>query len=291
MIAVSNPYQTAMTRLSLLAAALATAVACGSSPTSPSSVGGGATINGTVVSAPFPSNVTVVRSALSSGVDGSGGFQLQGVPTGDVQLAFGGTGSTVTVANVADGEVIDLEVAIVSGVAQVRRERRGNQGKVVICHRDDRGYHTIEVSVNAESAHRGHGDATPGEQVPDDPSQVFDAVCRRISPLVIQKFTNGQDANVAPGPTIPVGSPVNWTYVVTNHSRLVFTSLTVVDDRGVAVACPNLLPQPGASITCNGSGTSVAGQYRNVGTVTVTANGRSFTASDPSHYFGGPTPP
>src|SRR6185503_9856757 len=82
--------------------------------------------------------------------------------------------------------------------------------------------------------------------------------------------------------TIPVGSQVTWTYVVTNQSALTFTSLTVTDDRGVAVACPRMLPAPGASITCTGSGQAAAGQYRNVATVTVTANGRRYTDSDAS---------
>jgi hypothetical protein len=54
------------------------------------------------------------------------------------------------------------------------------------------------------------------------------------------------------------------------------------------VACPRDLPAPGASITCTGSGTALPGQYRNVGTVTVTANGDRdrFTDQDVSFYFG-----
>ena len=34
--------------------------------------------------------------------------------------------------------------------------------------------------------------------------------------IVIEKFTNGADADAAPGPRIGVGSPVTWTYRVTN---------------------------------------------------------------------------
>jgi hypothetical protein len=74
-----------------------------------------------------------------------------------------------------------------------------------------------------------------------------------ISPVDIKKFTNGQDADEAPGPTIPIGGPVSWTYVITNRSALTFTSLSVTDDRGVAVACPRELPAPGASVTCTAS--------------------------------------
>ncbi len=288
-------------RIASVCAVLLAAVACSSnSPTSPSGAGAttsaGATITGSVVGAQAtPSSaltVSVAGTRVSSSVDATGTFQLAGVPTGNVQLVFGGSGggSTVSLPNVVSQEAIELQVSIVAGTATVERVVRGaSAGKMVICHlADDGGYHPIDVSVSAEPAHRAHGDARPGELVPADPSKVFDNACGLISPVSIEKLTNGQRANQAPGPTIPVGGPVAWTYVVTNRSALTFTSLSVTDDRGVAVACEKMLPAPGASVTCTGSGTAVEGQYRNVGTVTVTANSRQYTASDASHYFGGP---
>lgn len=284
-----------MTRIPLAATfvVLLVAIACsGGSPTSPSA-NGGATITGTVVAASSPTTgVAVAGTSITSAIDtSSGNFRLGGVPAGDVQLVFTGSGPTSSVAlsSVADREVIDLRVAISGGTARVESEVRGNgAGKLVMCHREDSGgYHAIDISGNAEAAHRGHGDARPGEPVPGDSSKVFDESCRAVSPVRIEKFTNGEDANNAPGPTIAIGGPVNWTYVVTNRSPLTFTSLSVTDDRGVAVACPKMIPAPGASITCTGSGKAVAGQYRNVGTVTVTADGRQYMDSDASHYFGG----
>ncbi len=286
-----------------ICAALLAAVACSSSsPTSPSgpgattSSGTGATITGSVVGAQAtPSSaltVSVAGTKVTSSVDATGSFQLGGVPAGNVQLVFGGSGggSTVSLANVVDQEAIELKVSIVAGTATVEQVVRGaSAGKLVLCHlADDGGYHPVDVSVSAEPAHRAHGDARPGELVPADPSKVFDNACRLISPVGIEKLTNGQRADQAPGPTIPVGSPVTWTYVITNRSALTFTSLSVTDDRGVAVACPKMLPAPGASLTCEGTGTAVEGQYRNVGTVAVTASGREYVASDASHYFGGP---
>jgi hypothetical protein len=283
----------------LSCAAAVSAVACsGGSPASPSA--GGATIAGTVVTAepaPFDAAssvramaVGVSGTALSTGVDASGRFRLGGVPAGNVELAFSGTGApaTISLANVVDNEVIELQVALARGTATVLNEVRGNsQGKVLLCHRSDSGYHTIDVSTNAEGAHRAHGDAKPGEPVPADPTKVFDAGCRLMSLVSLKKFTNGQDIDRAPGPTIPVGTTVTWTYVVTNNSALTFTSLSVTDDRGVAVSCPAELPPPGGSITCTGSGTAVAGQYRNVGTATATANGNLYIDRDDSFYFGG----
>jgi hypothetical protein len=66
----------------------------------------------------------------------------------------------------------------------------------------------------------------------------------------------------------------------------------VTDDRGVQVVCPSVLPAAGDSITCTGSGTAVAGQYRNVGTAVATVNGTAYTDRDESFYLGvaAPTP-
>jgi hypothetical protein len=66
----------------------------------------------------------------------------------------------------------------------------------------------------------------------------------------------------------------------------VFASVSVTDDRGVAVACPRLLLSPGASMTCRGSGLAVAGQYRNVGTVVAAADGVLHVDADESFYLG-----
>jgi uncharacterized repeat protein (TIGR01451 family) len=50
--------------------------------------------------------------------------------------------------------------------------------KVQLCHRTGNGsYHLIEVSVNAEPAHRAHGDAKIGEPVPGNAGKVFGAGC------------------------------------------------------------------------------------------------------------------
>ena len=252
-----------MTRILLPAscAVLIVAVACGgSSPTSPSS--DGAPVAGSVVGA------------------------------GDSPDPSTAASSELTLSDAPDQAVSEPQVAT-DGMATALREGRGNsEDKVELCHRTGNGYHSIEVNVNAEPAHRAHGDARPGEPVPGDASRTFDGECRVASgsPVDIEKFTNGQDADQAPGPTIRVGRPVLWTYVVTNHSAVTFSSVSVTDDRGVAVACPRLLLSPGASMTCRASGVAVAGQYRNVGTVRATAPGAEYTDSDASHYFGSSTP-
>ena len=63
----------------------------------------------------------------------------------------------------------------------------------------------------------------------------------RVAPapsIEIEKSTNGDDADTAPGPFIPVGDPVPWTYAVTNTGNDTLTSIVVSDNRGVAVTCP-----------------------------------------------------
>jgi hypothetical protein len=103
----------------------------------------------------------------------------------------------------------------------------------------------------------------------------------------IVKSTNGQDANAAPGPFIPVGGAVNWTYLVTNTGNVPLADIAVADDRGVTVSCPGSTLAAGQAMTCTAGGTASAGQYANVGTATGTPPvGNNVTASDPSHYFG-----
>ena len=90
-----------------------------------------------------------------------------------------------------------------------------------------------------------------------------------------------------PGPFIPVGDPVAWTYVVTNTGNVQLTDVTVADDQGVPVAARSGILAPGDSENCFAGGTARAGQYANVGSVDATSpSGQDVTDSDPSHYFG-----
>jgi hypothetical protein len=107
------------------------------------------------------------------------------------------------------------------------------------------------------------------------------------NPISIRTFTNGDDANVAPGPSIPVGAPVTWTYVVTNTGVVQLIGIVVSDDQGVVVDCDNVMSLAvGASMTCTATGVAVAGPYANIGTVTALAGAAFAMASDPSHYVG-----
>jgi hypothetical protein len=49
---------------------------------------------------------------------------------------------------------------------------------VTLCHKTGNGsYHSITVSVSAEPAHRAHGDARPGEDVPGQTGKMFSPGC------------------------------------------------------------------------------------------------------------------
>ena len=79
-----------------------------------------------------------------------------------------------------------------------------------------------------------------------DPSHYFG----ESGTLDIEKSTNGQDADNAPGPSIPVGSAVTWEYVVTNNTNADITGISVVDSQGVNVSCTTTTLAAGASTTC-----------------------------------------
>ncbi|HXW00567.1 MAG TPA: hypothetical protein VEC93_19275, partial [Anaerolineae bacterium] len=117
----------------------------------------------------------------------------------------------------------------------------------------------------------------------DDDSHYFGV----DSGITLQKSTNGQDANAAPGPSILVGGSVNWTYLVHNTGNVTLSNIQVSDDQGVSVSCPKTSLSPDESMICTASGTATPGQYANTGTVTATPPlGPAVTASDDSHYFG-----
>ena len=97
----------------------------------------------------------------------------------------------------------------------------------------------------------------------------------------IEKTTNGSD-----NPTIPVGSPVVWTYRVTNTGNVDINNVVVTDNQGVSVSCPKTELVIGEVMQCSASGTATAGNYSNIGTVVANYLGYQLTANDSSSYFG-----
>jgi len=101
----------------------------------------------------------------------------------------------------------------------------------------------------------------------------------------MEKYTNGEDADLARGPDILVGQTVSWEYVVTNTGNVPLTDITVSDNVLGEICAIDFLVA-GQSVTCNAEGIAIEGQYENVATATGEYNATTVTDSDPSHYYG-----
>lgn len=145
------------------------------------------------------------------------------------------------------------------------------------------------IAVAGQYANIGTAVGTPPSGpavVATDPSHYL-AGNSTAPAIAIKKYTNGQDADTAPGPVITVGNPVTWTYVVTNIGNADLTGVAVTDDKIGSITCPQSSLSIGASMTCTATGVAVSGQYSNTGSVTGTPpSGPPVTDTDPSHYFG-----
>jgi LPXTG-motif cell wall-anchored protein/uncharacterized repeat protein (TIGR01451 family) len=157
------------------------------------------------------------------------------------------------------------------------------------------GTGVVEFPLNATANFAGEG---PGGNVlaafSNQAAVEIQVVYTYQAPAIdIEKATNGEDADDPPGPTLIIGDPVNWTYVVTNTGEQNLVNVVVTDDRGVAVTCPQNTLAVGEVMTCTASGIAVEGQYANIGTVTGVpeTSGPNVTDSDPSHYNATPPPP
>jgi hypothetical protein len=133
-----------------------------------------------------------------------------------------------------------------------------------------------------------------GEVVDDtDPSHYYgyDVSGQPLARIDLEKATEGQDADLPPGPSLTPGATVNFTYEVTNTGSLPLRNVGVTDDQGVVVTCPSGNPIPlllaGAAETCTGSATVGIGPYANLGTAEgEDPNGNPVTDSDPSNHVG-----
>lgn len=121
--------------------------------------------------------------------------------------------------------------------------------------------------------------------------------------VVIEKATNGVDADTGPGPAVEPGQAVTWTWTVSATGSEALYDLVVSDSGGVTPNCDvdgdgqpdgtNIHPGPleaGQSFRCSASG---AGDHSEAdGTFSATGSVRAsdftaaatFTDDDPSHH-------
>ena len=128
------------------------------------------------------------------------------------------------------------------------------------------------------------GNPAVGSQVSDtDPSHYIVPSAPGID---IEKFTNGVDADAGPGPSLGIGDPITWTFVVTNAGNEDLTSVSVSDDQLGAISCPQSTLAVSESMMCTTTGTAVIGPHTNVATATGSPpSGPNVTDTDPSHYI------
>ena len=122
-----------------------------------------------------------------------------------------------------------------------------------------------------------------------DPSHYFGA----DGEIHIENLTNGEDADVPTGPTVPVGNPVTWTYEVTNPGNLPIRGVEVTDDRGVVPVFVSGDADADGDLDVNelwlyrATGTAAGGQYENIATATgLDILEEPVADTDPSHHIG-----
>ncbi|MBZ2199649.1 DUF7507 domain-containing protein [Occultella gossypii] len=200
------------------------------------------------------------------------------VPPGPVIPVGGAVTWDYVVTNTGNASLTDVDVADDRGVGVSCPQDALAPGASMTCTATGTavaGQYTNHGSVTAVTElGLTVGDSDPSNHFGDEPG------------IYLQKLTNGVDANEAPGPYIPVGEEVTWTYVVHNTGNSALTDIAVTDDQGVTVTCPQTGLAAGEEMTCSATGTSVEGQYENVGTATATSQQGELTDSDPSYYFG-----
>jgi hypothetical protein len=186
---------------------------------------------------------------------------------------------TYAVANTGNVMLTGVSVTDDQGVAVSCPSTVLEPGQGMVC--DAAGVAGAGPYANTGTA---EGLSPAGEQVlASDASHYFGSDPQ----ITLTKRTNGQDADSPPGVFVPVGQPVTWSYVVDNAGNVLLTGISVTDDQGVEVSCPQTTLDGGESMECEAAGTAQPGSYTNVGLVTATPPvGDDVTASDPSHYYG-----
>lgn len=112
--------------------------------------------------------------------------------------------------------------------------------------------------------------------------------------ISLEKYTNGEDADIPTGPLIQVGQPVIWTYTIQNSGDAPLVDVVLVDDQEGTITCPQTTLAVGESMTCTASSVANHGQYANLATVTArtaadaASPAQTVSATDPSHYYGVP---
>ncbi|MDJ0839356.1 MAG: hypothetical protein QNK37_22750 [Acidobacteriota bacterium] len=163
----------------------------------------------------------------------------------------------------------------------------------------DKTFGPIDLAVGQSFTFRDTGTVVCGEysntaraegQVPNSEATASDKdishyVGVSTPSLDLEKFTNGEDTE-APGISLPVGSEVTWSYVVTNNGACPLNDI-IVEDKTEKVTFGPISLEAGDYHTFTHKGIVECGPYTNIAVATGTdASGNSATATDAGHYTG-----
>jgi PKD repeat protein len=94
------------------------------------------------------------------------------------------------------------------------------------------------------------------------------------------------DADAAPGPYLPIGTPPRFRFTATNTGSFTLSNVTVTDPVIGPIALPATTLEPGASASNVTIGAWAEGAYAATATAAATYGTQTVTASDPVHYLG-----
>jgi hypothetical protein len=111
---------------------------------------------------------------------------------------------------------------------------------------------------------------------------------RNTPPLRIETLVNFIEADEpSQAVEVGIGETLGFTHIVTNGGTALLTSVSVGDDTGTEVSCPQTTLNPGESMTCTSRAFAASCLQVNTGSATAAgANGKAITARDRAYYFG-----
>jgi hypothetical protein len=112
----------------------------------------------------------------------------------------------------------------------------------------------------------------------------------RLHKLTLEVTVNGRDADDPPGPSIAVGRPVRFAYVITYTGNNIVYNVTIQDPfvAESLLSCDgDRTLSAGDTLVCEATVAAGAGQYATAVTaVSWDADGRRVSAEDRAHYYG-----